>query len=367
MNEGHFAVVVGINRYPGLPTSLNHARDDAEDFHQWLVDPNGGAVPEENVKLLVFDDETEQTFVDYRSSHPTIDEINNELREVNIAVEELVERKPNLWDETRLYLYASGHGITPGGGIGALLSPTSVYDARQPKYDNLEFQEYWLWYFRCGLFHEVVVFADCCREHQVLAPTGRPPFPEAMRSRTPVYWTLGFAAEIGEYAQEEAEPENGSGLESDDMRGYFTKALMNGLRGGAAHPETGAIGSDELGNYVSASLKCMLEGQAFAQSSSMDGSKGENDVVLRPPGLSALARFERKVTLAVESDAPSRLRLYDDHGQPTAHEFMRDAGTVSLDLPEGRYQVRDADGRELETLAKKGRFLLYGVDRSVTF
>jgi hypothetical protein len=45
VNDLHFAVVVGINRYPGIK-DLKYARDDAERFRDWLVDLEGGGVPQ---------------------------------------------------------------------------------------------------------------------------------------------------------------------------------------------------------------------------------------------------------------------------------------------------------------------------------
>jgi hypothetical protein len=50
VNEHHYAVVVGINRYPGL-SDLRGARADAGAFADWLERPDGGAVPPANVNF----------------------------------------------------------------------------------------------------------------------------------------------------------------------------------------------------------------------------------------------------------------------------------------------------------------------------
>ena len=42
-------MVVGINQYPAI-SNLQHACQDAADFHDWLV--NGAGVPGANVKLV---------------------------------------------------------------------------------------------------------------------------------------------------------------------------------------------------------------------------------------------------------------------------------------------------------------------------
>ena len=55
MNEQHYALVIGIDRYPDI-SDLHSARKDAESFFNWLIDPNLGAVPKENIRLITTDD-----------------------------------------------------------------------------------------------------------------------------------------------------------------------------------------------------------------------------------------------------------------------------------------------------------------------
>jgi KaiC/GvpD/RAD55 family RecA-like ATPase len=52
MNDLHFAVVVGIDLYPGI-RNLNSARGDAQAFSDWLKDAAGGALPGANVQLIL--------------------------------------------------------------------------------------------------------------------------------------------------------------------------------------------------------------------------------------------------------------------------------------------------------------------------
>jgi hypothetical protein len=359
MNEGHFAVIVGINRYPGLPTSLNHAKRDAQDFYEWLIEPTGGAVPEENVRLVVVDDDEAEGFTDNLSSHPTIDEINNEISRVNVAARALVDGQPDLWDDTRLYLYASGHGIAPGSGVGALLSATSALSKYEARLDNLEFQSYCDWYLHTGIFHEVVLFSDCCREHRPLTRPGGPPFEPIVTGRSPVFCTVGFAAELGESGYE---PDDEKG--ADTLRGYFTRALMDGLRGGAADRETGEISTDTLAEYVVTSVEWQLKGLPFNQNPRITGELGRPPIVLRAAELGPLPPRTRTMTLCVSSDAPDELVLYR-RAEPTPHRFARGAGTVKLELPEDVYQVRAADGSEIPTLPEKGSFRVIAEDRNV--
>ena len=53
VNDLHFALCIGIDRYPGLPgRDLSSATRDARAFRDWLVTPAGGGLPEANVALI---------------------------------------------------------------------------------------------------------------------------------------------------------------------------------------------------------------------------------------------------------------------------------------------------------------------------
>src|SRR5215472_8538461 len=51
VNENHYAVVVGINRYPGI-SDLAGPVNDAAAFYGWLVDDTAGGLPPENAWLV---------------------------------------------------------------------------------------------------------------------------------------------------------------------------------------------------------------------------------------------------------------------------------------------------------------------------
>ena len=54
MAADDWAIVVGINAYPGLSEAVG-AEDDARAFRDWLADPDGGDLVPDNdhVKLIV--------------------------------------------------------------------------------------------------------------------------------------------------------------------------------------------------------------------------------------------------------------------------------------------------------------------------
>src|SRR5437764_1445502 len=111
MNEQHYGVVVGINRYPGLPSSLRFARGDADAFRKWLIDPDGGSVPKANVLQVVAAKRAESKFTDPADARPTQAQVFGALRDVNARAKTKIADDPNEWLRSRLYLYVSGHGI----------------------------------------------------------------------------------------------------------------------------------------------------------------------------------------------------------------------------------------------------------------
>jgi uncharacterized caspase-like protein len=246
VNDLHFAVVVGINRYPGI-RDLRFARSDAELFRDWLLDPAGGNLPPENVRLVTAADDAAYAVAD--DARPTRTEVNRALREVNLAATAKVQR-PDDRNGTRLYVYVSGHGIAPANGKAALLMANAERDVLG---ENIELSLYGDWYERCGVFAELVVFADCCRELRAAAAPGGPPFNVCDRPRGPTSRLLAFAAGIGEDAYEPTQPP----ADPDAARGFFTRALLDALRGGASDPTTGLVTAGRLATYVQESVDAL--------------------------------------------------------------------------------------------------------------
>lgn len=54
-NDADWAVIVGLDKYIGLPISLDGPEADARDFYEWVTTPapSGGGVPLKNVQLVV--------------------------------------------------------------------------------------------------------------------------------------------------------------------------------------------------------------------------------------------------------------------------------------------------------------------------
>jgi uncharacterized caspase-like protein len=213
----HYAVVVGVNHYPsGDLQPLSNALRDAAAFEKWLLDTStGGGLLPENCRTILSQE---------NSGTP----INEDIDQAFEVVLQQVEARPA--PHRRLYFYFSGHGMA------ASLLQTYLC---LPKWSNrrrrmaLDSEDYWLMLAETGLFQEMVCLFDCCRSYKpgiggLPSTLGQArPDRNAFQSRL----FIAFAAEFLQSAYEHPE---------FDGHGFFTQALLSGLRGGACQPAGGA-------------------------------------------------------------------------------------------------------------------------------
>lgn len=235
-NDLHFAVVIGIDRYPAL-TDLTSARNDAEKFREWLVDPIGGAVPRENVFVV----EASGNGAVLEDVLPTQREVNAALKIVHGVVRERTRSECDAWSKTRLYIFVAGHGIAPIDGRGALLMADATPDELGL---HVDLHKYLQWQEENGLFREVMIFADCCRVDSACLYAYGPPFTNEMTGRQSEVAVLGYATTAGHSARARL---------SGERRGLFTEALLEALRGNATNGE-GNVTVDQIEAYVATRL-----------------------------------------------------------------------------------------------------------------
>jgi uncharacterized caspase-like protein len=225
VHANHFALVVGIDHYP-LFRALNGARKDAEDFHTWLVAPDGGGVPSANAELVL----------------STLNPLQPDHRDIDDALERLLAVS-RAGGHERFYLYFSGHGLGRSSiGVDLCLSPWSKM-RRAMALDSMKYLELVM---GSGYYSEVVFLLDCCRVREVrsaaLPPTIELAVPGAGAPQCRSF--IGYATEYMNAAYE-AE----TGTSPGDVRGHFTRALMEALKGGAAEA-TGGVRASKLKEYL---------------------------------------------------------------------------------------------------------------------
>jgi Caspase domain len=329
LNEFHFAVVIGINRYPGI-RDLGKPRNDARGFREWLISDTGGCVPEENVHLIEATPQEEVSFADALASRPRGDELEKGLIRVHAMLEAQLKNNSKGWRQSRLYVYASGHGIAPADGVGAFQFADA--DPALGYWDHTEFRELETWYVKTSLFREVILLADCCRERRPLAPAFRPRFNMPRDNYgVGVNSIVAYASEYGEKAFEPPDHE------VDRTYGFFTAALLEGLKGGAADLETGEITAHDLAIYVRGWVDAMTAGTKYHQKSRIVGDLAQ-PIVLRAC-LGALPRRRRSRTIAFPENFAGTVELMRKR-RPTGLTWDAAEGPWRIVLEEDDYQLR---------------------------
>jgi hypothetical protein len=116
MNPHHYAVVVGIGRYPGGFPPLGGPVRDALEFAAWLKGRRqGGGVPAKNIKLVLTPHVRSMALNRAKPTKEMIDralqEIYDRARKAEDDADE--DQREEVRAQTRLYFFVAGHGIMP--------------------------------------------------------------------------------------------------------------------------------------------------------------------------------------------------------------------------------------------------------------
>ena len=228
----HYALVVGINDYTpvaegGLKT-LGGAINDANSFEAWLLNPQGGDLHPANCLKIT---STTNPLL------PIKDQIDDALETIYRAV------RGNGGSAIRFYFYFAGHGV----GVEQDIKDTALCLAKWSSMRRnlaVSVEKYRNLILLSGIFRQVVFFADCCRsylynvkpEDSVLAFPATGPYVGSVGS------FVGYATQ---YQDQSYETEN----EQSEMRGIFTRVLLDGLSGSAVNPN-GEVDADYLRDYL---------------------------------------------------------------------------------------------------------------------
>lgn len=204
-----WAVVVGAARYHHMPT-LRYTDDDAYQIYAFLKSPEGGALPDEQVRLLIDEDATR--------------------REILLAMRDVFLRA----DENDVVLfYFSGHGLQ-----GAFL-PVD-YDGFGNRLEHQEIRDA----LKATRAKHKLVLADACHSGSLLAARG------------PVHITLrkyyeAFESSSGGTALLLSSKGEEYSLEDGGLRsGIFSHFLIQGLKGAADTNKNKIVTVQELFNHV---------------------------------------------------------------------------------------------------------------------
>ncbi|MEL6862990.1 MAG: caspase family protein [Bacteroidota bacterium] len=243
-----YAIVVGINHYPGM-NPLKGAEQDALNFIEWLKDPKGGDVPKEQIfTVLSSDFEPQPDSPNY--ARPKIGDIHAKFDDLSDIYIDSTEDPRKIG--RRLYLFFSGHGIGKYQE-GALLMSNAKEPGRLPHFPSSDAAEE---ITKSAAFEEVILFMDCCRDDYSkdfvklnYIFLQQPKLAEDIK-----YFRI-FASKLGQKAREAPNPQANNRYE-----GYFTRALMISLREGVQ--DNNEINSETLLAALEKNLKNLVPDEA---------------------------------------------------------------------------------------------------------
>jgi len=333
MNPHHYAVVVGIDKYPAF-SHLNAAQRDAADFYTWVTDSAGGGVATSSAKLI-----PAVAAKSRLTARPTCDEIFEALENAIDSLSLSFDRDPGTWKESRLYLFVAGHGIAPKARDAALLAANA--DKRHIN-EHISAESLLEYFSRVQHFRELVIFADCCRTRTDRATQSAAPWTDddIRRGNVRKFFAVGADFMNKSYEEIEGPPE--------ERRGYFTRALLDGLRGGAEKTARGQIGSTALKTYIEGHMQRNSEKRFLKplQPDFIDEGRG-GDVLFGPPlsvatARAAAAEAPRRYPVQLKIDMPELAAVEIVGPENTA--AIRSNGTFHCELPVGIYEAVPVTG-----------------------
>lgn len=241
-NRAHFGLVIGIDSYSSAQfNTLRGASADAGRFYEWLRDAGGGGLPKENVALL-----TKPRSEPER--HPDAKEATWSSVRMQIAEWKKLSNDMQQSIGTRLYIYLAGHGYNDRDNLDNVHLVLDAYDSSVA--DSFPGTACGSWFQVKALFDEILLIMDCCRDRELsLNPTPltfgtEDPVPGRNGSKVRILFSYG--AEYGRKSRERKLDDQ------PQVQGVFTKALLEGLKGGAREAGSDRITCRSLTAYLHA-------------------------------------------------------------------------------------------------------------------
>ena len=329
MSVDDCALVVGINRYPGL-TPLAGAENDARSFHDWVTDAGGGDVPAANARMILSSDFQETT--DVNLAEPATRAIEDFFTWVDERSDANNAANRGARAGARLWMFFSGHGFSPSldrsGVLTANATPRRVHNVAARMWaDRLH---------EGGWFDDVILFQDACQT-RIKDADLNPPF---LRKRMPSNRQVrrrfyAFAASDDKVAKEVT-------LADGTVGGVFTATLVQGLRGFARDAGTGALRSAGLTEHLRKNMGTLLPAADLDDDDVAKGAAVHDpepfDILPPPADFRGAQRFP--VTIVTAAGAKG---VVLDGSLKAVVEADRIPSPWTLDLPVGLYQVVVAD------------------------
>lgn len=245
--EDH-AVVAGINWYPSY-TSLRGPVRDATRFAKWLK--SEAYVPPDQVKDILSPPARPAGLAD---AQPTLDRVKREF--------EVLARKAVQKDlfrlGRRLYIFLSGHGIMPTRAGAPSFNETALLMANADPItlgNHLGGHSYAEWFRAAGVFDEVILFVDCCRDQKDAVALTQPSMTILPPQRQPA---RNFYAAATQLASPSFEKPLGN---AGEVSGVFSYVLMQALESASLCDPAGMLTGKLLASHLYKEVPLLQEGQ----------------------------------------------------------------------------------------------------------
>jgi hypothetical protein len=236
MNAQDHAVVVGISKYGSLTPQLEGPERDANAFADWLESPQGGAVPKNNV-TRVLSSKFEQHEANRQNNpflyEPTLSSMTAAFAKLMFMTTGNSTKVPRVG--RRLYIYLSGHGITPRVDPITSTNQSALLPANSMDVVNLDGvsgHAYAEWFRLSHAFAEIVMIMDCCRTDRPDVPPPPITAPIVLGGRPDdvvVFYAWATRWDTRAWEQMLGAP--------PEKRGVFTFALLEALNSGQTDAE----------------------------------------------------------------------------------------------------------------------------------
>ena len=250
-----WAIVVGINLYnhPGLRALQGPARD-AELFAQWVK--HSAYVPDDQVELVQSSPILPTSLAD---AGPGFDRVTEAFKKLAVRA----DQKDFHHLGRRLYLFLSGHGIVPTLSAEPDYRDAALLTANADPYSlgrHIRGRAYAEWFRGLGIFDEVILFQDCCRDEKSNVPPTIPVLPGWKRQTSQE--GRQFYAAPTQFGSKSWEQPLGSPAE---VRGVFSYALIEALNNPTLYdPTSGCLTGSVLEKHLYTSIPSLNDKQSPA-------------------------------------------------------------------------------------------------------
>jgi hypothetical protein len=211
------------------------------------------------------------------------------------------------------------------------------------------------------VFRELVFFADCCRERADDANISGPGWDKSARQNGQVLTLRGYATIFGELAFEPQAQQQ----DPDLLRGYFTQALLEGLREHkAVNPATRVIDSVSLTDFVTERVRVLTASFPKPQTPAITPDPASPRIVFKQniPTEVVDKVIQHRVQLTFPAGFQGRVQLLNGTRTVVATSDVGDP-VWKLKLDKGIYRVQLPDGTS--PFKTSGYFEVFGEDAHV--